>query len=362
MRIGVLTYHRSQNYGALWQAYALSTFLQNKGYDTHIIDYWPEYHKRIYKRKIIDWQVIRTLPFLSKIKHICYSARLYALQTIRFRRTDNFVKHYLRLTKSRHFDVCIYGSDQIWRKQHQIDCESFNSVYFGDKYIDAPIRISYAASMGRIEIESKEDKDFIRSSLANFSAVSVREMNLQQELSHYTDKPVSLTCDPVFLLSAPQWEKVLPKKNKLDKRYIFYYNLEEYKLADQLVRLLSEKHNLPVIEVKGYVTDIRNNRFKTQTASPIAFLSLLHDAEYVVTSAFHGVALSLCFNKQFYYAAQDELTDRALLLLRTFKLQDRRITDISAFNGNNIDYITVNPLIEEYRTFSRRWLTDNIPE
>lgn len=40
MRIGILTYHRSHNCGALLQAYALREFLKLKGYnDVTYVDY-----------------------------------------------------------------------------------------------------------------------------------------------------------------------------------------------------------------------------------------------------------------------------------------------------------------------------------
>ena len=360
MKIGILTYHRSPNYGALWQAYALSTFLYDKGFDTSVVDYWPEYHKNIYKRRLVSPMVLKELPILAKVKYLCYSCIVQIWHTLRLIRTAGFVRNYLRTTKSRQFDVCVYGSDQIWRKQHREGCESYNPVYFGNDFIDARLKISYAASMGNIEIDSPEDKAFIQKSLLNFDSISVREQNLKNVLSAYTAKPIDIVCDPVFLLSDSQWEKVLVKSHKPTGGYIFYYNLEEFSLADNLVRRLSETSHLPIIELRGYVKDINDNASQTQTASPITFLSLLHDAELVVTSAFHGVALSLCFNKQFYYAAPSELADRAQLLLNTFNIPGRRITDLSAISDGDIDYSKVNPLIEEYRSLSRKWLTDSI--
>lgn len=39
MKIGILTFHFAHNYGAMLQAYALSTKLRNMGYDAEIIDY-----------------------------------------------------------------------------------------------------------------------------------------------------------------------------------------------------------------------------------------------------------------------------------------------------------------------------------
>ena len=45
MRIGILTFHRAKNYGAVLQCYALATYLKSLGYDTRIIDYYPKYFK-----------------------------------------------------------------------------------------------------------------------------------------------------------------------------------------------------------------------------------------------------------------------------------------------------------------------------
>ena len=51
-KIGVITFHRALNYGAVLQAYALQTFLNAQGYESSLIDYFPETFKT--ERKIID--------------------------------------------------------------------------------------------------------------------------------------------------------------------------------------------------------------------------------------------------------------------------------------------------------------------
>ncbi|MEM7717545.1 MAG: polysaccharide pyruvyl transferase family protein, partial [Cyanobacteria bacterium P01_A01_bin.68] len=42
MKIGIITYHFTSNYGATLQAYALSHFLEQNGYDVEFIDYRPK--------------------------------------------------------------------------------------------------------------------------------------------------------------------------------------------------------------------------------------------------------------------------------------------------------------------------------
>ena len=49
MKIGVLTYHRAENYGALLQAYATKTYLQGLGHEVSFVDYWPKYHSDYFR-------------------------------------------------------------------------------------------------------------------------------------------------------------------------------------------------------------------------------------------------------------------------------------------------------------------------
>ena len=48
MKIGILTYHRAHNYGAMLQAYALRTFLREQGHQVEFVDYWPKSHQKQY--------------------------------------------------------------------------------------------------------------------------------------------------------------------------------------------------------------------------------------------------------------------------------------------------------------------------
>ena len=48
MKIGVITFHGADNYGSVLQAYALTEYLNDKGYDAEIIDYYFEHDYRQY--------------------------------------------------------------------------------------------------------------------------------------------------------------------------------------------------------------------------------------------------------------------------------------------------------------------------
>lgn len=43
MRIGIFTFHRAINYGAVLQAYGLKAYLESLGHEAYVIDYRPKY-------------------------------------------------------------------------------------------------------------------------------------------------------------------------------------------------------------------------------------------------------------------------------------------------------------------------------
>ncbi len=50
MRVGILTFHRTTNYGAVLQTYALQNYLQRLGVDAEVIDYTSETLRERYKK------------------------------------------------------------------------------------------------------------------------------------------------------------------------------------------------------------------------------------------------------------------------------------------------------------------------
>ena len=71
MKIGILTFHRAHNYGAVLQAYALQEILRSKGHYVEFIDYKNPYLLSVYNwlswKRFITKNVMRTIKELSLI-------------------------------------------------------------------------------------------------------------------------------------------------------------------------------------------------------------------------------------------------------------------------------------------------------
>lgn len=144
MKIGIVTYHRTLNYGAVMQSLATRFALEEMGHEVYYVDYWPDYHRRLYE----CFSFRRFVRCIFKFHAVSY----LKMSVWKKRRHDNFDVFFKRYIYpycrpiDENYDVVIYGSDQIWRKQ--IALRTYNPFYFGKNDINTKHHVSYAASMG----------------------------------------------------------------------------------------------------------------------------------------------------------------------------------------------------------------------
>ena len=343
MIIGIFTFHRAINYGAFLQAFALKTYLGSLGHEVEMVDYWPEGHADAYRLFPRSW---KERSFIGKIKLLISLILRYNRAKKRSDKMLVLVKKHFGLTDIPCYqtpesltniscDCVVYGSDQIWWKSTIPNYSGFDSVYWGE-YTSKKIRkITYAPSMGIIDL-NRENKDKIRKWLCNFEALSVRETELQQSLQGLTDKRISVVLDPVFLLSSVEWESYcVPIKRS---KYILYYNLLRSEEADNLAEIVAEQMQCDIVEITGSVHPLKFGKRYVQTANAIEFISLVKNAAFVITSSFHGTAFSLIFRKQFYSIGMGKRAGRVESLLEQLGLSDRLIKNINKLPEDRIEY------------------------
>ena len=355
MKIGILTFHRSTNYGAQLQAYALRRFLSLAGHDASVIDYWSDYRQE--REHLFSMSELRELKTTAKLIYIF--TRL--LTCIRFLKRRNaaryFAENHLNLSKYDSFDVVVYGSDQIWRKFQRTNFKGYDPVYFGQDYVNTYRRITYAASMGPVAFETEADKAFFKKSMQNFDAISVRESGLQTMLAEEFGVTATKVCDPTLLLSADDWSGLIDNRYIPAYPYILYYRLNPNTTADRFVERLSYAKGMKVIEFRGKISMMHYGKRYRLAAGPQEFLSVLSGAKYVVSTSFHGVALSIRLHKQFFFVSKENNANRAMSLLSDLNLQDRRVISPSEYDlEKRIDYDECEMRLQQLVEHSRQWL------
>lgn len=353
MKIGILTYHRSYNYGAIFQAVAIRFVLQQLGHEVFYIDYFPDYHRMVY-----------ALPQISKrfcIRHpraALYFYRDKSLKLWRKLKFEQFEKKYIYPYCSSikdNYDLIIYGSDQIWRKQPYIN--AYNPFYFGKNELKAKKHIAYAASTDKIPDKEEDIKEF-KQLLSYLDRISVREsdlLNSIREMGYYDAKCV---LDPTLLLTCHQWDNVIPTKKKDDDNYILLYELQNAFDFDEVNQFAKEMGcTVKVIVGKAFYT--KDKRFHT-TCAPQEFIDYFRNAKYVFTSSFHGLAFSIIYHKEFY-ASFNVNSHRAVSLLKEIGCSNRLLLPKSKLpkEVDIINYEKVEKQLNVLRNISTVYLQEN---
>lgn len=357
MKIGILTFHCAHNYGAMLQAYALRTYLQSQGHDAYVIDYRPDYLvSNFRKHSVKDW--LSKNPF-NCIRKFFAEPFLYGRREKRWENFEQFSRSRHRLfpygefDRGKGFDLVLFGSDQIWNKQ--ITGGSFDPVFWAEDFCCRCA--SYAASIGWYK-PSDTDMAEIAGLLKNFDAVSVREADLAVSLASMVDMSVSLVCDPVFLLSREEWEKIcVPVKE--EKPYVLCYDVLNSPQCREAARMICMEKGYEMKEISGFIW-YRSPKDSMLEIGPAEFVSYFRNAAYVVTSSFHGTAFSLIFNKNFYSVGLMYAVGRISSLLSVAGLEDRMKAPASARDIADIDYSEHNELLRNYIDKSRAYIENQM--
>ena len=248
MKVGILTFHRSNNYGAVLQTYALQTVLDQLGITSQIIDY-----VRSGKKESIfsPWWgfkncIINGFTLLHYPKTIRRNARFQEFRKIFFRISPKSYYSCDELEKALpEGDAFICGSDQIWRPV--FDNNQLRVYYLDFVNAKKVKKIAYAPSFG-ISTVSEEFKRFIRPLINDIPYLSVREKTGQKIISQATECEAQVVLDPSLLLSSEDWSRIaLPPC--VDSPYVLVYCLSQRRNFCNLVRHVKKMTGLPVVVI-----------------------------------------------------------------------------------------------------------------
>lgn len=354
MKIGILTYHRAHNYGAILQAIAMRIVLQRMGHDVSYIDYWPKYHRNAYK--FFSWNRFRRqkLGYLrqrlfffneirSRIEHFERDIRLY------------IAPYCISYSKKTMYDVVVYGSDQIWRRQFAT--KHLNPVYFAQNSIRANRHITYAASMG-VLLNDVQDKQMIAQWLKSFDKISVREKDLQAYVS-LLGYDSDLVLDPTLLLSKEDWDDILKPVPIRKPGYVLYYSLNSDSFSVKAIKDFTMMKGLRFVEVKGSAG--KDSESSISQCGPREFVSLIKYADYVFTTSYHGLIFSMIYEKEFY-ASFAKNGSRAESILSLVDLRYRLIKPLAdaILEYQKIDYVHVRNALLNVKKESYKYFEKNL--
>lgn len=344
-KIGILTFHRSTNFGSLLQTYGLYKKICDLGYNAEIIDYrceaieQRENIEKLTKYSIRD--IMRNIfmaPVISK-KLRCFQVFLYSNMQISKPVFREEIKNI-----EQEYKKYIVGSDIVWGR----DITNHDNTYFLDFVSNGEKKYAFASSVGNYD-KYYDDKK-VGNLLADFSMIAVREQEAVSWVKAISNKDSVFVCDPTMLLNVEEWEEIItPYIYK--KRYALIYFPTEKNLKD--AEEYAKKNNIEL-----WVISYGKPALKYKTIRPTSleeFLGLIKYADTVFTASYHGMLFSLYYNKNFYFYTRAHST--RVLSLAAFLGVLNRCGD-KKLVGTKIDYEIVNKKMNIFRENSISTLRD----
>ena len=343
MKISIITFWQTlDNYGQILQSYALQRVLKEKGHSPEIIRYG--FHEFLYPS--IHFKDIFGK---SGLKNIYNHFNLFIRQFLKnedVRKFRVFQKKYFHFSRETYntlkdlqlnapyADCYIAGSDQIWAQILAYENNRSFFLDFGDRDIR---RVAYAPSFALKEYPI-ELLPILTEQLSKFNAISVREPNGVNicALAGYEAK---LVLDPTLLLSSGAYCKLCSCKFTITQSpYCFIYHVNVYSPNALLWDSIKQYNYLQgIANIATYANGDKSKNMhildKAQYVYPTIeqWLLLIKNAQYVVTTSFHGIAFSILFHKPFIYCPVPEskyaANDRVYSLLERLNITDRTLYD-----------------------------------
>lgn len=380
-RIGILTYHFSENFGALMQAYGLRQWLINQGHDAEFVNYHPRYveeggdFEQIFNPARFRRNLKIAYLRLSTLQRRLFGSRLQTEQFEVFRRevlgvtgrrleSQAEVEAFFASIEGR-FDVLVCGSDQIWNPSAQ---KGLDAVYFLAMSDAAGARhVAYAPSFGKGSLDPSFDGE-VKRYLSGMHGLSVREQSGVDIIRRITGREAVCVPDPTILLG--DFSGLLKTAEAVPAGQVFCYALRTGDGIREVAELVSQTTGAPI--ASPYNVHRRWREIgQTVYPSPAGWVATIEKSSFVATNSFHGTVLSILLKKPFLTVglpgAKGGLNERVRNLLRQLDLMDRFVEagDLEAVSqriGKPIDWEAVQRAIEDLQQIGRSYLIGQLRE
>lgn len=328
MRIGILTFHRGNNYGGILQCYALQQVLKKLGHTVEVIDYCHNDNRGLVRKLYSKYSTADNIGgFLSSLSDFICKHRTVpfdkALNDASIKEFDKFRSTYLNISKpldsnnigdyaNAEYDLIIAGSDQVWTSLYDDPM-----VYMIDwKPQFQGKRMSYAACSAHKNLRGSQ-RNVVKGCLSKFDLITVRDSTTQQLVKNVLGKVPQIVPDPSLLYPYDEF-----KTQKQTEPYILTYILGDEIEGGHDVALRKIKQQVGDLPVYAIVIpcnsrDITKYADKVfETLSPEQWVDMFYHARYVYTDSFHAIMFSLKFEKPFVSYYRNKIRSSRLIDLK----------------------------------------------
>lgn len=364
-KISVITLQNVRNYGSVLQALATQKVFEDLGCEIDFYNY-HRYNISSTRARLKGW-----VKNFSLGKRIIWSLILlpsFIRQNIIF---EEFISKYIHQQKKRvcniddfkkiehDADFFCTGSDQTWNS-------SWNGGILPEMFLDfAPQKakkIAYAASIGKNKLDEFEIEQ-MKKFLLQYSAISVRESSAMDILERQLQITSAVqVLDPTLQVSKDFWLSLLSEKqrnNPSKGKFVLLYQLNTNKKMDLYAKEFAKRKNLTLIRFCTRFDQALKNGTPALIPKVSDFISMIFNANYVITDSFHASAFCCNLNTPMICIYPQEFGGRLKSLLQLFNLESRHLkkySDFSYIDETGIDFDKVNAILERERVVGLNFL------
>lgn len=365
LKAGIITFASAHNYGAILQAYAMQNYLEKLGIEANIINFRPKEIDNVYKLYKIKKSKFKVVRIIKKAHKIAVTKLKYRWKIEKYNNFEEFINNKLNITEEYKnlkqiqnayldYDILIAGSDQIWNTDLT---KKFQPAYFLEFGKKDAIKISYAASLGRDELDPKYVL-FYRRYLKNFDYITVREKSMIPLLQDLTEKEIKQVVDPTLLLEKKDYDEIKIDSKYKGQKYIYVHFIGKdpkvIEIADYISNLLDIPilHNLPTKTFDNELDYHYNEKIGQ-------IIDVVENAQMVISNSFHLTILSIMYEKQFITVPHSKRPERMKNLLEDLELENNLVEDVRILpdlKDLEIDYKKVQEKLQKAKKESVEFL------
>ena len=328
-RFGTVSYNiycNFTNYGSALQTWALHQAIKKVQHTPILVDYCPDI--------LSDKDPLN--PYGNMWDQDEESKRMVELSMPAIRdnyyKFDRFYKERFLKTKKKYtsknfnyvrseerLDGFVCGSDTIFCP----DEFGFDDGYYANYEVMKKKSIAYAASFGDPHFTEKNYL-VLNDRIKNFKAMGIRENQMIPYLKRHISIPIQRVIDPTLLLTQIEYDQIAINREVNDK-YILYYSRRYSPCMEDYADRLAAKLGCQVVDISLRASNASRGHIMAYDSGVEEFLSLVKNAEYVVTNSFHGMIFSVIYKKPFVVFSREQCSNKIDELLGLFGLSDRKL-------------------------------------
>lgn len=332
IKIGILTYFASINYGAFLQAYALQKAMEKKyGYiaNVELINYDTVTAHQLYHNRLLDKDGKPNDKMVKQYNKFvqCRAKQRLSEESI----ITNDIEKFRKFLSGK-YDIIIVGSDEIWKTD---SFRGFPTAYWLNFDLQDTVYMAYAVSgRNNYQIMNSEMKQYIRNAIKRFLYIGTRDEVTKEELIKIENRVIYRNCDPTFLMPELFYindkAKIIEKYGLDKNRPLVSIMLKDNEIGTRLYRMLKNENQVLYL----YYINENISDGNWVDLSPFEWSEIIGISDLVITDFFHGTVFSILHEVPFVAIENEEKGRGKIESLLLENHMESKFTYISKYRSN----------------------------